>query len=236
MSLITTLVLACGDSKRFKGYYIPKQFLEFPMPPRGVVGQMWENVLDGLTVPSEIVLAMRHDHSKFYAPRHRKAGFVQLERTLGQADTLLQALEFTALFSKDILVVNCDNGFAPGLLDRLVIDGQRLGCTAALTFPAGPEEQDRFSFVDGHPRFTVAAEKRAIGSHALAGAYYFPDAKQVVDATFRAIERIRNTGWEPYISHIFDYIPGTKASLDIRREDCYDWGTSESFKAYLGEK
>lgn len=231
--MLTTLVLAAGESKRFLGFRTPKQFLE--MPTDGP--QMWENVLEWLSVPCNTFLALQERHRHFYRKRYRFTMEIWLPKpTTGQADTLRQSLQFLDALrgtsQDDILVVNCDQGFAPGLLDRLVSHGRDHGWPAALTFPAGLDEVFRWSYVDGHPQFQEAAEKEAIGTHALAGAYYFPDRMALHEAVDEAVHWTASRGQEPYVSHVYQFLLTPKVSVECRREDLYDWGTPEALERW----
>lgn len=235
--MLTVVILACGDSKRFReiygGSYPPKQFLEFRAAADADPCQMWENVLHGLRTEAEVSLVLRTDHGG-YRRTPRRRGPVQRcwidGETRGQADTLRIALGGLAAKS-DLLVVNCDAGFAPGLLDAVVAKGRTTDSIAALTFPAGKEEASRWSYIDDHPYFHQAAEKTALGTHALAGAYYFPRVDELEAALVRVCDERRYK--EPYISQAFGYIPSAKLSVEIDRKDWYDWGTPEALERFI---
>lgn len=157
-----------------------------------------------------------------------------LGSTRGQADTLYRALEYSTIYDQEVMVVNCDQGFAPGILDRLALAGRNSWLCTALTFPAEPQEAARWSYVNSHPHFQFAAEKQAVGTHALAGAYYFPNSKMLAKNLIRLLNGTTST--EPYISQVYDHFIGNKLSVPIRRKDWYDWGTPEAFTSFLGSR
>jgi len=239
--VITTVVLAAGESKRFPDHSTPKPFIKFRVPPARNPSQMWENAINNLTIPTDVYLALRTDHYQYSieATSRHDIRALWLDPTPGQAATLeavIQAFIQRGLNIEELLVVNCDQGFAPGILDRLVQRGREGGVTCALTFQAPPQEHYRWSYVDGHPQFNEAAEKRVVGTHGLAGAYYFPNLHRLYKAVRLATAQAEELDEEPYISQIFQHIPFLKFSLEIRREDWYDWGTSQALKKFLGEK
>lgn len=193
---------------------------------------MWEATLENLTIPCATFVAVQEKHRRFLTRKIRLATEIWLKPTLGQADTLRQSLKFLEALRREsddeLLVVNCDLGFAPGLLDRVVLAGQAYDRPSALTFPATAAEQSRWSYVDGHPWFQEAEEKRAVGTHALAGAYYFPSRTFLAEAVDEAVDWNLGTGHEPYISHVYQFLLTNKISVECRREDLYDWGTPEA--------
>lgn len=232
-----TYILAAGDSKRFANspYAVlgPKQFIPFSVAPGAFVAQMWENTVVGTDCIEDLTLVIRTDHAPYLRPPvyHRRTRVHWLNKpTAGQAETLLLAMEETP--NEEIMVVNCDQGFAPGLLDRLVSEGRSASMPAALTFKAGPEEATRWSYVEDHPLFFDAEEKKAIGPMALAGAYYFPDSRLLKQCLILATSWATKNGTEPYISGVYGFMPKNKLSVEIRREDCYDWGTPEAFERF----
>lgn len=232
--VLPVLVLAAGESKRFPGT-INKAFVEFAY--NGMLMAMWEHVLNGITLPSMAHLVIQRAHmSHLPLPVVRKGVMViQRDKTQGQGDTLHQALDYLPA-DGEILVLNSDQGFKSGILNSMVQSGRINHCPVALTFRASPTEQDRWSYVDSHPWFFHAAEKNAISFYGMAGAYYFPDVRALRIALAHAVDRIRDSGWEPYISHLYDYLPGNKLSYDVPRDDLYDWGTREALDSFINRR
>lgn len=235
-STLPVIVLACGDSKRFQeSYKIPKQFLNFAAHPFESA-QMWQNALNGFQEVHRTYVAVRKDHHLFLDPNGDVTP-IWLPPTAGQADTALMAVEeLRKVYQQfdDILLVNCDQGFAPGVLDALVRTGRREQLPAAITFRASADEASRWSYVNDHPTFDIAAEKAAIGSHALAGAYYFNDIDLLVHSLDRVVNHSFRNSLEPYISGVYDFMNRAKISVEVRRDDVYDWGTIEGFEQFTG--
>jgi molybdopterin-guanine dinucleotide biosynthesis protein A len=227
--VLTTLILAAGESKRFGG--VPKQLLEVT---DGV--QMWEKSIDNLTHRAAVVALFQEKHRGRVRKRYREATDVYINPTRGQAETLSEGLRFLSLvrtkLDQELLVVNCDNGFGPHVLDDLVSSGRCTGQPTAVTFRATPDEENRFSFVDGHPTFYSAQEKQAVSNFALAGAYYFPSRD---DLRFALDEVLGQTRGEPYISHVYEHILGPKTSCNINRTHWYDWGTPAALENWRSQ-
>lgn len=246
--MLTTLVLAAGVSKRFFDvfgpHYPPKQFLSFKATTAADPAQMWENAIRSVTLDDRLYVAFREDHRLWLtAPvRRRDAGWIWLAPTQGQADTMLQALRAIPQ-EGELLVVNCDNGFAPGVLNRLVHEGRHYHSVAAITMQVSGEH--RWSWVDGHPRFHSAAEKRMISPFALAGAYYFPSLEEAHVCVERAVNSACETminaqtgeatlhAREPYLSEMFRWLPDPKISVEIDKNHFYDWGTPAALNDFI---
>jgi molybdopterin-guanine dinucleotide biosynthesis protein A len=234
---LAVIILACGKSKRFVGYDVPKQFLSFKSPQiGGREMQMWQHTVDGVTTNADFYIAMLNEHVhkniRVASPFH--INVLNMSPTRGQADTLFQAVSQIKSFSpkpRGVLVLNCDQGFAPGVLESFITLGHLEGMPAALTFKAPASEAHRWSYVDNHPFFYAAKERKAASEHAMAGAYFFPSLTELYVAA-QDVCMWAPTGHEPYVSEIFGYIPGTKRSIEMRREDWYDWGTPETFEDF----
>lgn len=236
---ITVVILAAGRGTRFKGYGVPKPFVSFRLPTQEDGKQMWQQSVDSLTISHRLAPIFCRDDIPFMTPRFVNTWPLWIERTDGQAISLLDGLasllDSNRHVSSDLLVVNCDAGYAPGVLDHLVVTGRQSGRIGAVTFEATESEQDRWSYVDDHPQFRNCAEKRFLSPNALAGAYYFPDAQALYLATAVTVREMYGTGWEPYVSHVINHYSGWKNSCRIRREDWYDWGTKEAFERSIAE-
>lgn len=253
--MLTTLVLAAGESRRFAEHYgesyPPKQFLEFRPTRSAEPAQMWENVTHSLTISSRFYAAFQHRHARWLRDSRRQpTAYVWLMPTRGQADTLLQALQRIPA-ADELLVVNCDNGFGHGVLNRLVHEGRYHHTVAALTreVSSAPGSVKRWSFVDGHPTFHGAVERRMLSPFALMGAYYFPHVDEALHAAERVVDNayeITHTSFtdrktiepgislrEPYVSEMFRWMPESKLSVDIESDDFHDWGTPDALQNFL---
>lgn len=236
MSRLAVIILACGKSTRFAGYDVPKQFLPFKSPQiGGREMQMWQHTVSSLHTEADFYIAIlnEHVHKNIQVASPFHINVLNMSPTRGQADTLFQAVSQIRTFSKpsSVLVLNCDQGFAPNVLESFVTLGYLEGMPAALTFKASAAEASRWSYVDNHPFFYAAKERKAASEHALAGAYFFPSIMELYVAA-QDVCMWSPTNHEPYVSEIFGYIPGTKRSIEMRREDWYDWGTPEAFEEF----
>lgn len=255
--LITTIVLAAGASARFGIERAPKPFLRFQImhTPFSLVEPeraMWENCLFGMQTPRRLHLAMRRDHLVHLQTPSR--GFesthvIKLDETRGQADTLRLALQELRGFSRvfdELLVVNCDQGFTFGDLDRLVKEGRDADRVAVLTHEVAWDvgHQTRYSFVHDHPLFMYAQEKQLptkgeATAHAMVGAYYFPRQDELWGALqlMHEDDQVTRASWdepppsEPYISQILGLIPGLKRSVSVAR--WHDWGIPSALTRYV---
>lgn len=239
---LATIVLACGESRRFQnfGYETPKQYIQFEIDhamgsPRYLENFMCENVLAGLSTPTIVTTVGLEKHHEYLLRVANNTLMVPSSR--GQAQTALHkfdALDTLECYT-DALIVNCDNGFAPGVLDRLVERGRGANCIAVLTFETLESEETRWSFVDDHPFFTTTGEKQHVSSctRAIAGAYYVPRRlfKEFRDSLYATT--VNPSGHEPYISHALRGVAGKKLSVGMYRAEFYDWGTPESFKEFI---
>lgn len=233
--MLNVMVLACGASTRFPSHTIPKQFIEFPVYPDATPRQMWRNTIAGLREQVRVHLITLKDFHLMVDPGD--ANVVCLDMSRGQAETVyfgLLRIRPVPRGRDPVLIVNCDNGFAPGLLDKLLTEGRFQNIPAALTFQ---QTGRRWSYVDGHPTFGSAIEKPSADfgqTHALAGAYYFPDVDELTKQLGWNMRRMypENQG-EPYLSQVYRHIPGLKWSCEVRRDDVYDWGTEKSLGDFI---
>lgn len=245
---IPVVVLAAGESTRLPGK-TPKPFRDVQFA--GQTAQMWEQSIAALRMSARVHLAMREDDAKWFRATERRTmtELMLMQPTSGQAHTLLRALDVmrnrTLTWQDhdipDVLVVNCDQGFSGDRLDQLVRLGRMADYPVAVTTHATEDERERWSFVDqgtvprmdGLPTFVRAAEKRYLDvPRALAGAYYFPLRSHLFAAVRCAVDRTYGTGWEPYISHAFEFYTGHKIAMDIPRHEWFDWGTARALEAY----
>lgn len=236
---LMVIVPAAGNSVRF-GEGTPKQFRRFSVSPGEPQRMMWENAVHGLRIAKRLLVGIRFDHELYGHAGWSQtlAEYVILDQSRGQADTILQVMQYAQhmtvnhTVTDEVLIVNCDNGFAPGVLDKLVAEGRHNQKPTAITIQAQPDEDNRWSFISDHPWFFFAAEKKPISKMALAGAYYFPHFQDLA----RALKIINERSGEPYLSMVYDHMAWEKCSLQIRRDDWYDWGTPEALTRFLGDR
>lgn len=226
-------MLAAGESSRFNGRL--KQFIHFKHDADSLDKQMFENAIESLTLPARCWVALRNDAVGAVAACHRAFTPVPVLHTRGQAQTLLWALQALPEQS-ELLVVNCDAGWAPHVLDCFVEESRKDKVASAIVFSIADlkfNDPSRYSHIDSYPGFYMAAEKRAISRYALAGAYYFPNIPELSRALRTAC---LNTRFEPYISHAYNHIHGKKNTFLIEQDQWFDWGTPEALAKYLSQQ
>lgn len=237
--MLTAIVLAAGNSRRFLNRLGgPKQFLKFKLEKDAVEKQMWENVFACLGASARRVLVVQYTHMEYLNGTPPDYDLVGINPTSGQSSTLYSALRQLRETDNErpldeIMVLNCDAGYAPGCLDRLLLTGRHFKRPAAITFKAPKSEENRWSFVDGHPYFYNCAEKFYISENALAGAYYFPNQEKLYQAVRSSTAFDSEMGREPYLSHAFRFLDREKTSVNIDRSSWYDWGTPEALEKFL---
>ncbi len=238
--MIDTIVLAAGRSTRFAGS-VPKQFREFSFGGSSKA-QMWENAI-GTFVTSSIHLVVRSHDLPRIKTTFVEGNIVYSERdTGGQLGSLLIALRHMSrtmnLSRRPVLVINCDQGFAPGILSNLVMQSALRDAPCAIVFKSLLGEEKRWSTIDlqfsdddSDLLFLSASEKKATSPYALAGAYVFPDASLVETKIDAIIDSgIAEKSGELYISRLYEWLPGLKYGIEIRRDQFHDWGTQETFE------
>lgn len=238
LPLLSVVVPASGRSERLPGADgCPKQLRRFAW--RGAQLTMMEHAVRSLVSPGvDVHFAIRVEHRQFLTTELADSPYVHHTwDSRGQAETVLGVLRasWQSVGRGPVLVLNCDAGWEPWTLPHLVACGRSTGTApSCAVFRAPPEEASRWSYVDGCPVFHRAAEKVAIGTHALAGAYYFPDAY----ALRRELElmmppRHVQFSHEPQMSEVLAQMPGAKHAHEIPRAEWYDWGTATALEAFL---
>lgn len=245
---VDVVILAAGHSRRYaegSGHannVIPKALRRFHIPgmPDLQAPMMWEHVILGFKNPRSVMLTLRKDHLWAWSNDTLTALTLNaIDNSRGQADTLWQSI---GLSDDPLLVVNCDQGFAPWVLNQFVLECSNQKRVGALVFEAGPEEAHRWSYVDATKENSQtirrAAEKEAIGAYAMAGAYYFHDRWVLKKALEQVVIYHRSTLAEPYISHAFSAMGAAgygAFAYVIDRSHIYDWGTLELFEKWKKE-
>lgn len=222
-SLPCTLIIpACGDSVRFQHKtMLPKGAIKFKW--RGEVKSMVQHIVPKGWNGSVVLGCKREDAAKF--PYAKNMQICPMLPTAGQAQTVrMMALVLLRAYTPatDLLVVNSDNAFDEGVLENFLEHCRALdAAVGAMVF--GPTENfERYGYVDGWPRFTYGAEKKAISKFALAGAFYFKSAGLIV---------AHSDPRAAYLSEWFIRMPAEKVSYCIRKEALHEWGTAELLEA-----
>lgn len=174
----TVIVPAAGLGKRFsaKGYKTPKPMIRFEY--RGKNATMLEHAVNAVAgTKREVLVGVHHSFTREAASIWPVFQLVPIANTLGQADTLLQLLNFV---EGPVLIVNSDAGLhvpaaiwgRTGLvLETLCIDVSSL---AIKLYEPSP-----YSHVDDIPLFEGMAEKIWLSPYACAGAWWFYDATEL---------------------------------------------------------
>lgn len=238
---VIAIVMACGRSARFQLNGLPKQFVEFGSPPQ----QMYRNVVEGLDCRRKLLMTLNEYEALVRVPCDQTWVTMTCESSAGQAETAMKALSHVNHSESfdGYLFVNCDNGFAPGVLDRLVYNCGEWNWPGALTMQVHSDEENRWSFVDGHPRFYNVYEKKCVhmvgqAPRALAGAYYVPAnwLAHFDDTLARVVHSSRTRRVEPQMSAVLTMLNAPLLSVDMKRDEFYDWGTVQSFHQWMGSK
>ena len=240
--MVDVIVLASGTSSRFGDKL--KQFITFAVEKGGPERQMFENAVSSLTVPATLWVALRSDLLGRVAGCRRAFNVAPVPHTRGQGESLLRAL--SALPEQgDLLVLNCDVGWAPDVLDSFVEEAQVLRKDSAIVFDSGitvrgldrngnqVPEVSPYSHVNAVPEFRFASEKLAVSPWAMAGAYYFVNRPELARALRTSMG---NWSREPYISQAYVHIAGKKNAFVIDKEQWLDWGTPEALARYLNNR
>lgn len=213
------VIPAAGKSKRFQdaGYMTPKPLLKVKLG--GKTQTMLEHVVDSIPpYMKDIVIAVPAgvDHPL-------NTAYKVIEETVGQADTILQAL--SDLPAQDrVLILDCDMILHTEDLERMVRLLEVYDATIAVTRTFDPNA----SRVDTIPFPTKFAEKEPISEWGIVGARAFKSIGDLVTALNYTMVYCDHTGVEPYLSMAINSYPGSKYALEIM--DFYDLGTPERLR------
>jgi dTDP-glucose pyrophosphorylase len=220
--MLHLLIPAAGESQRFKdaGYTTPKGLMQIEW--RGKRATMIEHIVASVGVALHTTVGVKFDDRERFEEALPLYTVTPIVDSTGQACTV--AMMANAVSPEDeLLVVNSDNAFDGYAPMYMVIRARRAHASAAaLVFEA---DHDRYGFVDGYPYFSKGAEKNPISPYALAGAFYFRSAKDLVTANIRAAPAANG---EFYLSGVFEHLHGTKLAVKINRDMLHEWGTPQS--------
>lgn len=225
--LCKVLIPACGKSERFKAVTkVPKGVLRFSWKRSHMT--MIEHISSVLPERWPKWVVHRTDEAEDFRRRlPTEIGLIGTHVTNGQADTVFQALSMVNV-GEDLIVLNCDNAIVDLTRSVRWFRNWNADC-GAVTFE-DPDRSGRYGYVDKYPHFTRGAEKEALSSFALAGAFYFKN-KTVYERAFRAADRAHRplrgpfTNYEIYISQLFEHIEGVKIASWIERAALHEWGS-----------
>jgi NDP-sugar pyrophosphorylase family protein len=237
---LQVLVPMAGRGQRFRnsGVVIPKPLIPVQSRP------MFEHALDGLADlrrPWTLTCVVLAEHQREHGMRelitdaHPGARVVEIESvTGGSADTCLAAAGILD-GAAPLLVLDCDITFRSAEFLDAVDSAIDTGSADAvlLWFPSS---DPRFSYaeLDSEGRVTRTAEKQAISSHALGGAYFFARASEFVTAaTELAKQPLDSRMPEHYLSAVVNALVADGKRCVARPGSFTSLGTPEELAAYL---
>lgn len=147
----------------------------------------------------------------------------------GQADTILQGLAHVP--DGEVLIVNCDQGFAPSILTNFIAMAKATRTSSAAIVFEG-NDNPAYSYI-GEVRvdtayeglwFYRAVEKTVISKWAMAGAYWFRSARELAGTICRSMLRTGPEA-EPYLSECFEGM--RSLAFPIANSEMFQWGTPE---------
>ncbi len=224
--MIQVIIPMAGEGKRFAdaGYELPKPLID-------VCGRrMIDRVMDSLTPAdgAEFLLLCREPSLH----RTDRAWVYQLPGpTQGAVDTLLHA---EAYVDFPIVVANCDQWIAPGVMDAF-LNAVKDDEAAVMTFSS---TNPHHSYVRRNMVgiVTEVVEKQVISDDAILGVYYFADSQALFDYARKVIANNLRTGnGEFYVSSILDLFVKDGGQLTTFEVDYHDkamLGTPEELRIF----
>ena len=220
MSDLYILIPAAGESLRFKelGYSTPKPFLKI-QDSTGLTLSMLTHVISNLP-PNMDIEKIIVGIPPGYEPCSY-GEFRIINKTVGQADTILQLLEGIPNKSR-ILVLDCDMILDPkDILQMLnILEVYDVVVAVAETFDPNA------SRVDNAPLFSICVEKEPISQYGIVSARLFKNAGLLSDALKNRVKHCELDNTEPYLSEAINlyFSPMKWAHLIYQYED---WGTPQ---------
>ena len=240
---LTIVMPAAGQGMRFlrAGVTTPKPLISFsleswfgdqvrkPMFAHAMAGcdPIWEAVI-GIPVGKvgDYWHAVRDSHGARPGVNH----YITIAHSSGQSHTIQQLLGH--VHDGEVLVLNSDQSFAPGVLQNFVSRARELVYDKAVICFAS--RSPAYSYVEVLPEsqndheatFASAVEKHPVSTWAIAGAFWFRDARQLARALTRQ-EAVSGTDEERYLSEAMNCLPGRGWALRIPDHQMRRWGTPE---------
>lgn len=214
--MLRVIIPMAGSGRRFAeaGYDLPKPMIDVCGKP------MIERVMESLTPSSG-------------------AEFVRLSRdvvgeTEGAVDTLLRCTDLRS--DEPVLVANCDQWIAPGIIDDFLSQVPRKHAGVSLSTRADASvmtfnsTNPHHSYVTASPHLGVVssiAEKRVISDEAVLGVYWFRSGDLLADYAEKAMASGERLNGECYISTIIALMVADGLTVTAFEVDVHD-------KAMLG--
>ena len=220
------IIPACGNSQRFRDVGIGR--------PKGLIRwdgkTMIEHVVPNQLEWRTIVVVKKADEKMFRAELPLGFEVLPISSSVGQMDTVLQALDTDLVpHGQKIIVVNCDDKFPAQRLQELADLKAQAG---VLVFETEPNA--RYGYIDHFPEFSFGAEKNPISRYALAGAFMFKDKHTFAHAVYGGAAKWHNHRGEYYLSHLFEHINGKKEAVLLDHKEIIDFGTPEALSIAVG--
>jgi NDP-sugar pyrophosphorylase family protein len=153
--------------------------------------------------------------------------------TRGAVETCLLAEDFIDP-NLPLVIMDCDISFDAGNYFTLIEEAVQIESYDGLLLSFNSSDP-RYSFAEVDENNTVirTAEKVAISSNALMGAYFFTHGKLFLDAAHELIDQpISDTIKEYYVSLIYNILINEQKKIGLARGTFYCFGTPEELKAY----
>lgn len=230
-----------GLGTRFsvQGYKIAKPFIEFN-------GRMMiEHVLAGLVYDkARYILIIRQSFETEYATQLTRiaqtfpVSFITIERvTAGAACTALAA--HTKINNQEpVLFADSDTIFDVTLISDMVTDAQARRLDGSLLTFESQDSCYSYAQINEEGEVLATLEKEVISTHAIAGAYYFAQGKDFVDAAIKMLIYADSVKGEYYLSNVFNYIVSAKKKVgifEVPSSKIHCVGTPQQLEAYLHE-
>ena len=223
MSNISVIILAAGDSRRFAvmGYDTPKPFLtiDYAGQKCSMLGHVLlrvEKFANSVLVVTRMNQELPSDIYNIHCPLDH----LQVNFTLGQADTLRKAL--VGLPEQSVMVLDCDMLLPEHDLEYLAAatDLYEVAVAVARTFDPNASTVDQIPFP------TQFREKECASEWGIVGARAFRSVKHLRAALE---EYVVYCGIylhsEPFLTPAINYIKGKKFAHVVG--DYVDWGTPQ---------
>ncbi len=232
-----------GLGSRFSkaGFTTPKPLIEVDGRPMFLSAAA---SIDGIEAPKKIFFVIRQEHVDQYDLKNLIIGklpegniTVIPQMTRGAAETAYAAVP--ELNPDDpLIIMDCDFKFSSDAYNKMaqaVVSGQSDIDAGLLTFES---TDPRYSFAETNNtgRVLRTAEKQAISSHAIWGAYFFAKASTFTTAATELLAQpLSNEMKEYYISFLYNIILKNGGKVLATPVDSFaSFGTPEEFEAYVG--
>ncbi len=229
-----------GLGQRFRdaGYDIPKPLIEV----EGVA--MFQKALaayDGYSGDRRHLFVIRKDTDEEYGLADKIRSLLP-DAEINILDHNTEGAVETCLIAEDLIdpelplvIMDCDITFnAPNYFDMMRDAVENDHYDGLLLSFESNDPRYSFAEIDGHGMVTRTAEKVAISSNALMGAYFFTKASTFLDAAHELMERqLGEDMKEYYVSLIYNILIDSKKRIGLAKGNFTSFGTPEELNLYL---